>query len=130
MHIQRKAIVLASSLLMGASGAAYAPIGCGCVDVNEVAALQLGVTNPDDLLKPNVVLASVRKLFVGRRLSPEHLGDNFCATTDGVVVCRYWLWKKPGYLKAMDLVIWVDHDGRYVASRVSYSELPTRISGT
>jgi hypothetical protein len=127
----RKLMLLASTLLVGASGSVYAPIGCGCADHNEIVAASLGVGNPNDLQFPDVVLKAVKRTFTGRRVSSADLDEYFCSfRPEGPVICRYWLWKKNDSIKALDLVIWTDKAGKYVDSKVSYSELPTRRSGT
>ena len=122
----RKLILASSVFLAGAATGGYSPIGCGCLDMNALVASQIGVGSPSDLEDPMLVREALRRRFEtnGIELTPFER-RNCTDAPDGVIVCRYWLWRKPGFIKSLDITIWVGPHISYKSAAVSYGEQST-----
>lgn len=112
-------------LLLGAGSTGYSPVGCGCIDFNELVASQLGVARAADLEDPALVREALFKRYEARRVMPADMEQRFCARRDNVFSCRYWLWRKPGFIKSLDVTVWVGRNDVFRSASVTYSELPT-----
>ena len=127
MNIFRSTILVSSIAIIGAASTAYVPMGCGCESIDKPVARALG-TDPDknELENPVIVLHALQRKFAHSKVQISELGgEQHCYETDaGPIVCVYWLWSKPGYMKALIVSVSITGDYRYSSSRVSYLELP------
>jgi hypothetical protein len=122
----RKLVPLASIFLVGAAAGGYSPIGCGCLSMNEVVANLVGVTSESDLENPTAVREALNKRFKTGGVKLSNVEQHNCTSaSENVVVCRYWLWRKPGFIKSLDITIWVGPNSAYRGSAVAYVEQPT-----
>lgn len=121
----RRLSLLFAPLLLGATGSAWSPVGCGCIDRNEMVAwlYDMPASALDDAA---AVEAALARRFAQGPVALKEIEAGYCERIDQAprIACRWWLWRKPGLRKALDVTLWLDDAGALRGARAAYTEAP------